>query len=241
MPVLLIVIAACMCPLTAYVMMSSNNYRINFDSVNIGGGASGSGTYHEEDTVGEVAAGDSQGNAYNLHAGYQQMNEVYVSISVNPSTVAMAPTIMAISGGIADGNGAITVKTDDPAGYQLGLNASTTPAMTFGSANFADYSGIDYEWSLEGDDSRFGFTVSGSDASPSYGNDGSSCGAGSADGNHCWDGFSVAAPRVAASSSSANHPDGTQTVIHYRAQAKSNGFQTPGNYGATITATATAK
>jgi hypothetical protein len=230
--------AALMWPLKAYVM-SSDNYRIDFDSINVGGGYSDSTSYKSESTVGEIATGGSNSDTYNLKAGYLQMNEVYISISVADS-VEMTPAIMAISGGTANGTGVITVKTDDPAGYQLKLSASTDPAMASGSANFTDYSGVDYGWSLGSDDSRFGFTVGGVDAASSYKNNGSLCGAGSADGTHCWNGFSGSAPVAAAQSTSANHPDGTESTIYYRAQVDSNGFQTPGNYSATIAATATA-
>src|SRR5690242_13754867 len=52
--------------------MSSGSYKIQIDSVNIGGGNSSSNSYGIEDTVGEVGTGGSSSGSYALNAGYQQ-------------------------------------------------------------------------------------------------------------------------------------------------------------------------
>jgi hypothetical protein len=62
---------------------SSSNYQLQSDSINIGGGFSSSTSYIQESTVGEVATGISDSSSYSLRAGYQQMQEVYISMTTD--------------------------------------------------------------------------------------------------------------------------------------------------------------
>jgi hypothetical protein len=233
------------CPVTAYVM-SSQNYRIQSDSLNVGGIPENSESYKTEDTIGEMFAGESESETYNIKSGYQRMQEVMISISL-PDEVQLTGDILAISGGTASGEEEITVKTDNPAGYKLELEASTSPALKMGTDdNFSNYEPVappvpDYNWMIGVSNSRFGFTVAGADAAPAYRSSGSDCNqaGGTADGVHCWNGFSGTAKLTAAISGEPNHPDGVLTTVNYFAQVKSSGFQTSGRYDAFITATAT--
>lgn len=231
-------------PMTAY-MMSSQSYKIQSDSLNIGGIPENSDNYKTDDTIGEMFAGESKSENYTIKAGYQRMQEMTISISV-PDTIHLTGDIPAITGGTANGQEAVTVKTDNPAGYKLELEASTDPALATSEDNFVDYEPVnpptlDYNWIIGASNSRFGFTVSGTDAKQAYKSSGSICNqtGGTADGLHCWNGFAGATKITVAESEFPNHPNGTQTVINYFAQIKSNGFQTPGRYDAFITATAT--
>ena len=52
----------------AYVA-SSSNYRIQSDSINVGGTRQTSTSYISEDTIGEIATGDSTSTSYKLKAG----------------------------------------------------------------------------------------------------------------------------------------------------------------------------
>lgn len=245
--ILIAVAAAGLWPLKAY-MMSSEHYQINWDSVNVGGANATSTSYENEDTIGEVATGNSSSDSYNLKAGYQQMAAAStVSISVVAGAeVSLSPNILAISGGTANGTGTVNVTTDNPDGYQLELKASAAPALTSDSGEFGDYTEAssptpDYDWSIGSSASGFGFTVWGNDIAQAYLSAANQCNqsAGSADGTHCWSGFDGTSGLTVAQSSSANAPSGTDTSVKYRAQVKENGFQTPGSYSATITATAT--
>lgn len=232
------------CSVNAYVM-SSDNYRIQSDSINVGGVRQSSTSYRMEETIGEIASDESASASYKLKAGYQQMQEVYISISA-PANVNMTPDLQAITGGTSNGTATINVKTDNLAGYNLKLNTSTLPALKSGSAEFPDYTEAnpptpDYDWSIGTVNSEFGFTPWGTDAITKYQYSGTTCNlAGTADENQCWDGFEESTKIQIAQSSSSNHPSGTDTYVKYRAQIKSNGFQTPGNYTATVTATAAA-
>lgn len=69
----LIVLCLCVTAPVAYAYVSSGtNYRIEFDSINFGGGQSSSGNYSQESTFGEVGTGDLSGTNYNSNSGYQQ-------------------------------------------------------------------------------------------------------------------------------------------------------------------------
>jgi hypothetical protein len=70
--------------------MSSDNYKINADSINIGGGQSSSANYKMEDTIGEAGIGDSESDSYKTKAGYQAMLDYppYLSFSLDGNLVA---------------------------------------------------------------------------------------------------------------------------------------------------------
>ena len=243
--IIILSLLAISCSVNAYVR-SSQNYRIQSDSINVGGARQSSTSYRMEETIGEIASDESASASYRLKAGYQQMQEVYISISA-PANVDLTPDLQAITGGTSNGTATINVKTDNLAGYNLELNASTLPALKSGSAEFPDYTEAnpptpDYNWSIGAINSEFGFTPWGQDTVQKYRYIGTDCNqsGGTADGNQCWDGLEGSAEIQIAQSSSSNHPSGTDTYVKYQGEIKSNGFQTPGNYTATVTATATA-
>ncbi len=70
--------------------MSSANYKIEADSVNISGNQSSSASYKIEDTVGEVGTSDSESASYKTRAGYQAMWDYppYLSFSLDGNYVA---------------------------------------------------------------------------------------------------------------------------------------------------------
>ncbi|MEK7203291.1 MAG: hypothetical protein AAB653_03170, partial [Patescibacteria group bacterium] len=138
-------------PALAYVA-TSTNYRIQYDSVNVGGSDSSTSTnYQVKDTVGEISSGISTSALYKLKAGYRQMSEVSISIS-SPTDITMSPDIGGISGGTSSASSTWTIITDNPAGFVLSLKSTSTPSMILdGTYNFSDYSPAtvnipDYTW-----------------------------------------------------------------------------------------------
>jgi len=236
-------------PVFAYVM-SSQNFRIQSDSINIGGIRQTSTSYRMEDTIGEIATGISTSASYKLKAGYQQMQEVYLSISV-PTDVTMTPAIGGVIGGIGNGTTSWTVTTDNPAGYNLLIKASTSPALKCnsggcnpGTDSFANYtpagSDPDYNWQIAAADSESGFTPEGSHIVQKYKDNGSACNTGTQDTtDKCWYNF-LTSNETIANSYSPNHPSGTATAVKFRAESGSSHLQVEGTYTATITATAVA-
>jgi len=240
-------------PALAYVMESSH-YRIQSDSLNIGGSLGTSDNYIIEDTVGEIATGPSESSSYELKAGYQQMQEVYLSIS-SPANVEMTGSIQSLAGGVATGEMSWTVITDNPAGYNLSVKSdSTSPAMQGQSHGdtFTDYTPAnagtpDYSWSVADSTAEFGFSPEGSHIIQKFKDNGVTCNTGNSNtSDKCWYGFSTS-NEATANSYSSNHPSGTATTVKVKAQLY-NSDGVPNNdtgmligdtYQATITATAT--
>ncbi len=222
-------------------VMSSTNYRMQSDSVNVGGGQSSSTNYGLESTAGEVASGNSNSTNYLLRAGYQQMQEVFLSISA-AADVTLLPALGGLSGGVSSGTTAVLVTTDSPSGYQLMIQASGTPAMRSGANSIANYAPVgaapDFTFITDPSDVQFGFSPEGADIVTRYQDAGSVCGlTGSDTANRCWDGLSVT-PVVVAQKSGSNHPLGATTTVKFQVGIGGSIGVAPGTYTATTTLTA---
>lgn len=231
-----------MTPLGFAQVMSSTNYRLDSDSVNFGGGYSSSTNYQTETTFGEIATGVSDSTNYSLRAGYQQMQEVYISLSV-PTTLELLPALPGLTGGNSTGSVEAHVTTDSGGGYQLQIQAQNNPAMQMGVYSIADYTpaGLapDFNFSVLANEASFGFSPTGSDVVTRYLADGGVCNeiTGSSTGWRCWDGLSITAKALATGSGS-NHPSGATTTIQFQVGIGNNAGVVPGEYVATTTITA---
>lgn len=218
----------------------SQNYRIQSDSINFGGGLSSSDNYTLESTFGEVATGDLSGNSFNIRAGYQQMTGNYISMSA-PASVVMSPSIPGLSGGEANGSTTVTVSTDSAGGYTLSIRADSNPAMASGANTIADYvpgEDPDFVFTTGSNDAHFGYSPEGSDTADRFRDDGISCNTGSGETSlACWDGLDVV-DAVIARGSGPNLPSGTETVIRFRVGVGNAAMPVPGVYTATTTLTA---
>lgn len=231
--------AVCVPIVSAYVA-SSTNYVIEADSVNSGGGLSASPSYSIEDTMGESGVGTSASASYAVKAGYQQMRDVYLSVTL-PGNVTLSPNMPSVGGGTADGTTGVTVTTDNLAGYAINIRASTSPALVSGGDSFADYvpSGAfpDLSFVTPPASSRFGFTPEGTDIVSSFRDDGVSCGVGVGDTPAaCWQGLSTT-PLSVVSRATPNHPAGSVTTLRFRAEADAAYVQPPGSYQAIVSLT----
>lgn len=229
-------------PVFAYVMQSAS-YRLQFDSINNGGGLGTSTSYIEQDTVGEIATGFSTSTSFNLFAGYQQMDSVSTTISLSvPNSVSMLPNIPGVSGGTATGSADIVVSTNNNAGYSADVVASTFPALTSGGNIFSDYSESvsmtpDFNWSILSTGSAFGFSVEGDNVSSEFLDNGSACNTGSGNvSDKCWSPFSTS-PNIFGYSPSASL-GGSTTTLNLRAESGTQHIQPSGNYTANLTITA---
>ena len=227
-------------PLADAYVASSSSYRIQADSINTGGNLSTSTNYSVQDTLGESAVGTSSSISYQVKAGYQQMQQVYIALAV-PGNLTLVPNIPSTGGGTANGVGVWNVVTDDAAGYSMTIRASTSPALQSGVKNFPDYTPggavPDFTFTTPASASRFGFSPEGGDIIQRYKDNGAACNAGALDtASACWDALSTTATAIAASQS-ANHPSGTQTTIRFRASSDAGNIQPAGSYSATATVT----
>lgn len=223
-------------------VMSSASYKIQSDSINVGGASSNSTNYKMEDTAGEIATGESSSANYSLKAGYQQMQETYISMTV-ASDISMDP-LGGVTGGTSNGSTTVIVTTDGAAGYSLSIKASSTPAMmhTTLSTSIADYTPAgadpDYNFSIVATDGEFGFTPESVDLAQKYKDNGATCGVGALDtADRCWYGLSTTNETIA-QRTSANQPAGTETKIKFRTGLGASHIQLNGIYMATTTLTA---
>jgi hypothetical protein len=220
---------------------SSTNYQLESDSINFSGGLSTSTNYQLESTAGEVATGEATSTSYRLKAGYQQMQEVYLSLTT-PDNVNLTPSLGGITGGIASGSTSVLVLTDSPSGYSLTLEAQASPAMQKGSDTIADYVPTasplaDLAFITTMTDVHFGFSPSGPDVVLRYRNDTSACGVGVlSTPESCWDGLSTTPILIA--EGVANHPDGVSTTLDFRVGIGGGVVVPEGEYIATTTLTA---
>jgi hypothetical protein len=223
---------------------SSANYQLQSDSVNIGGGLSSSGSYTQESTVGEIATGVGSSTNYQLRAGYQQMQEVYISLTTG-GDVFLAPDITAITGGISDGYTQVTVTTDSPTGYALTIEAGSDPAMKSGSNSILDYHSNQFTPYAEGFNiaplnNAFGYAPFGSDVVEYFRDDAiGNCGSGGVNSTPltCWEGLTIS-PVTISQGTNSNHPFGVATDIDFRVEVQAGAGIVAGDYLATTTLTA---
>ncbi len=228
--------------LSLAAVMSSSNYKMGSDSINIGGEeTSGSTSYKIRDTVGEVGTGESASTNYKMKAGYRQMQEdAYLAIS-SPSDLALT-SIGGLSNQVSEGTISWTVTTDNAAGYLLSVASTTTPALKSAFDSFADYvpSGADpdYNYNNASTDSSFGFSSEGTEAISRFRDNGSVCNTGTGETvSKCWDGLSTT-PKAMAGSSSPNAPSGSTVTARVRAENGADHIQSSGNYAVTLVVTA---
>jgi len=228
--------------------MQSGNYRIDADSINIGGLDEGSSNYRIYETIGETGTGESSSDNYGINAGLRPMLEEGVISITAPDDIIMDPLIPGISGGMGSGSSQWTVMTDNSAGYTLKISSAATPALqcAYGGCDgevFSDYSPAspgdpDFDWLIAPNSSVFGLTPEGADIVQKYRDNGSDCGTGVLDTpDKCWYG-PTSSDEIISWSAQSNQPGGTVTTVKFRAQSGSSHFQKEGGYQATITVTA---
>lgn len=238
----LTVIAVLLLQVAGAQVRTSTSYQLQSDSINIGGGFSSSTGYRQESTVGEIATGPSDSATYSLRAGYQQMQEVYLSLTTT-GDVSMTPELPGLTGGTSNGSTTFTVITDSPSGYQLTIEAENDPAMQSLTGTIADYNAgaePDFSFTTGASDAHLGYTPEGVDIAPAFLNDGGNvCDNGGLFDAHlaCWEGLSTTAT-VIAEDTGSNHPAGATTTVYFRVGIGSSAGVNAGLYTATTTVTA---
>lgn len=221
----------------------SNNYKIERDSLNIGGGFGTSDNFKLQSTVGEVGTGYSESSNYAVLAGFQQsIEESFISIS-SPVDLNMG-SINGLTGGNAAAAAEWLVTTNNNAGYSLSIKSDTSPALKSSLDYFDDYttdtSDPDYEFAIDYTASEFGYNPFSVDVVNKFKNNGSSCNVGSGiTAYKCWNSLNTSG-EIVVQGTSSNDPSGATTTINFRAESGNNKILTAGSYAATITMTAIA-
>lgn len=235
--------------ITASAFVStSTNYRLESDSLNVGGVLSTSTNYRLKDTTGEVGTGASTGTLYNLWAGYQQMQETHLSIS-EPTGIVM--TALTLTQDTSVGSTTWTIITDNAAGYSAtvyatvsgacadrdGQGATDASCAVATGDSFADISISKHLWSVS-NEYAFGWSAFGDDVA-GHGTD-TDCMAATYNtpsGTLLWQGFNASTAYQIASSTSRTDPSGTATTMCV-ATEQDTVFAPSGTYYATTTITA---
>jgi hypothetical protein len=219
--------------------MQSTTYKMESDSLNFGGVDSSSPSYSLIDTLGEVGTGDLNSTNYGIHAGFLQSEGSYIAVS-GPPDLSMS-SMSGLFGGSSEDTASWLVTTNNTAGYTMSIASSTTPTLESTKDSFPDYTPAganpDYNFINASDNSSFGFSPEGTEASTRFKNDGSACNTGNFESTgKCWDGLSTT-PKVVAGGTTSNIPDGSTATIRFRAESGVDHIQISGQYNATITAT----
>lgn len=216
------------------------NYSINFSGTD----NSFSENFLLFDTLGEIGTGYSSSTNYSISSGYRSFSSSYISIS--SANDIILPNMSGLVSGESNSQESWLVKTDNSAGYEILVKASTSPALkTTEGSYFSDYTPLisdtpDYIFGIESTDSAFAFSPEGEDVSQKYLDNGYVCGIGNYDTqDRCWDGFSTI-EKVIAHRPYSNHPNGTITNIKYKTAIGNNKIQDAGNYTSVIIVTAIA-
>jgi hypothetical protein len=226
-------------------VMSSTNYQIQSDDLTSGGGDWSSANYIFRDTFGEVSSGLSDSASYKMKAGWQEMQEVYISVSSPPNAV-MKPDIPGMTGGTAATSTYWYVIADSAAGFNMKINASTNPAMQLSgdpTHYFSNYPGSStYEWNVESGNSQFGYTVDAGtdeDIVDAFLDNGSACGSGTFHAEACWIGFNnTNLTTLINRTSRTNNSPGEEEIIKFQAQSNNN-YLDSGSYQSSVTVTVT--
>lgn len=238
--VITIYCAVLLVPVSIAQVMSGGSYQIQSDSINMGGGFSSSTNFTSESTAGEIATGGSDSENFTIQAGFQQMQESFISISP-VDAVVLQPSLGGVVGGVANGSSTVTVITDNSAGYSLRIVSATSPALQSETDAIDDYQPVaaaDYSFLYGVGDAVFGLSPTGADVITQFLDNGSVCGvAGTSNAERCWVGSSTTQQELARTAGS-NHPDGATTTIHFRVAIGSGVNQPPGTYVGTTTVTA---
>jgi len=218
--------------------MSSTNYKIQADSINVGGVRQTSSNYSSEDTIGETGTGNSSAANYLIKAGYQAMSAgSFLSISA-PSNVDMGTIAGTGDTGLTGSSATWTIITDNSAGYKLEWQASSI-SMVSGSYTIGPYTpaiaDTPENWLVGASDSEWGgrLSASSTDTSGEWGSlDEITSGA-------KWLNIASGSSRQIVSRVNANTPAGSIEKVFFRVEVGVNKTQAIGEYHTGITITAT--
>ena len=152
-----LVLAAIFWPLVCPAQMSSDSYKINADSINAGGAPGSSATYKLNDTMGEIATGEGASGTYKLKAGFWQMVNTSLTLTVDTYNKYLGTLL---PGSPITGETTVDVTTDSWNGYTLNVSKKDKMRMD-AVTTIDDHNGTIAEpvlWSAP-NNLGFGFTI----------------------------------------------------------------------------------
>lgn len=109
--------------------MTSENYQINSDSINIGGVEQNSASYRSQDTIGEGASGEAQSGSYKINSGWQATWDYPpgFSFAINDNDAALGTLSTTAA---ATDTTTFSVSTNAAAGYVVSISGNTLTSVT---------------------------------------------------------------------------------------------------------------
>lgn len=204
--------------------MNDGSYKINADSINIGGDASSSGGYKLNDTIGEIASGEGASGSFKMNAGFQAMVNSYLTLTVDSHTKDLGSLL---PGSPITGQTTVDVTTDSWNGYILNVSKNHKMRHTDAVTTIDDHNGTlatPVLWSAP-NNLGFGFTViSGTNVDSKWGSG----------PNFKYAAFPDVATTVHSKPGYKSPVD--ETVVGYKVDVPTN--QKSGAYSCTVTYTA---
>jgi len=208
----------------SFAQMSSDSYKINADSLNAGGLESSSASYKLNDTIGEIAAGTGASGTYKMKAGFWEMVNTYLTLTVDDNSKNLGSLL---PGSPVTGQSTVTVTTDSWDGYVLNVEKDHPMLHTDTVTEIADHNGtiaVPLLWESP-NHLGFGFTlISGTGLDAKWGTN----------PNYKYAAFPDTAQTAHTKSDYKSTAD--ETVVGYKADVLSS--QKSGAYSCTITYTA---
>ena len=174
--------------------------------------------------------------------------EITISSPIDVTMSADIPGITGNPGSPRTGATTWTVITNNNTGFVMSIKSTSTPSMILdGTYNFSDYSPVavnvpDYSWGAAGAGvAEFGYTVEPAtvaDTATLFKDNGSACNAGASNSaNTCWLNASTTDVTVINRTTETTSA-GEDEIVRFQTESNAK-YLKEGNYGATITATAT--
>lgn len=206
--------------------MESETYKINADSINLGGLSGSSENYNLNDTLGEVIIGEGSSASYKTKAGLQYMVNTYLSLTVDNSSKDLGSLL---SGSPITGQTTTSVTTDSWGGYAIVVSKNHPMRHTDAVTEIDDANGsisVPLLWQSP-NDLGFGFSIiSGTNVDSKWGSS----------PNYKYAAFPNLAETAHLKSGFSSNLD--ETVFGYKTDVSTD--QKSGSYASTVTYTAVA-
>lgn len=124
-------------PNGSFAAMSSDNYKIDADVMGVGGDVGTSESFRLTDTIGEPIIGVGASETYKSKAGFWEMVNTSVTLTVDSNTVNLGSIT---PGSPVEGDSEITVTTDSWGGYDLLTSENHNMTHTDTVTTIPDYS-----------------------------------------------------------------------------------------------------
>ena len=149
--ILTILVGVMLLPSVVFSAMSSTNYRIDADSLEVGGALSSGGSFRLEDTIGGLG-GTVTSTSYQVRGGFHGSSGSILSLTLSSASIALG-TLSATQ--VTSGSAVVTVATDSDSGYTLSVASVSGTGLTGVTDGSVSSGSEEYGFAASGADSQF--------------------------------------------------------------------------------------